>query len=288
LKITSEQAGFCKKNFWWNVHNTLNAQWFLGRSQFHVRTAPSLETVFEIINGGSQTPLEEKEPMNRLLSVLSVFAIASVAAGTASAGPIISTPTGLHPGDHFRIAFVTTGTLANTVSSNIATYDSFVTTDAGGATYNGNTITWQAIASTPSEDAIAHIGIKNDPVYLVDGSRVALTDAALWSGSLQHAINETINGTGVSGSVATGTFISGVKFNPLGSGLSQFGLSGFTTNRWISFNAVPSSASGLHLYGISQELTVPAAAAVPEPSTAVLAGLGGLAALAYSLKRKRN
>jgi hypothetical protein len=230
--------------------------------------------------------------MNRLLSVLSLFAIASVAAGTASAGPIISTPSGLNPGDHFRIAFVTSGTI-NAVSPLIATYDSFVTSDAGGATYDGNTITWQAIASTQTVDAITHIGVDNDPVYLVNGTLVASTDSTsgLWSGVLQHGINDDINGQHLgAGSVLvwTGTLINGQRYNALGQGLSTAGISQQPYHpSWINAGNLSSSFSE-HLYGISQELTVPGAAAVPEPSTAVLAGLGGLAALAYSLKRKRN
>ena len=70
--------------------------------------------------------LEERAfSMKRLLSVLSVFAITCVGAGTASAGPIISTPTGLVAGDQFRIVFVTTSTTAAT-DTTFSTYDNLV------------------------------------------------------------------------------------------------------------------------------------------------------------------
>ncbi len=77
---------------------------------------------------------------------LVIIAAVVVAAGTASGGPIISTPSGLNQGDQFRIVFVTTGTIT-AEARDITTYDNFVNDQAGGATYNGNTIIWQAIGS---------------------------------------------------------------------------------------------------------------------------------------------
>ncbi len=58
-----------------------------------------------------------------------------------------------------------------------------------------------------------------------------------------------------------------------------------TDNEWVGYITIPVGNLAL-LYGISEVLTVPST--VPEPSTAMLAGLGGLAALVYSFKRKRN
>jgi hypothetical protein len=55
--------------------------------------------------------------------------------GRAEAGTILNTPAGLSPGDTFRFVFVTDG-LTNAASSNIDDYNSFVNTQAGGATYN--------------------------------------------------------------------------------------------------------------------------------------------------------
>ncbi len=93
---------------------------------------------------------------------LTLIAATSISATTASAGSI-ATPTGLNPGDQFRIVFVTQGTTAAN-SSDISTYDTFVTNQANSATYNGATITWQAIGSTPSVNAIDHIGVTGDAV----------------------------------------------------------------------------------------------------------------------------
>ncbi len=74
----------------------------------------------------------------------------------AAGGSIIQTPAGLLPGDTFRIVFVTDGT-TTAGSSDISTYNQFVTTQAGGATYDGVTVSWTAIASTASTNAIDNI-----------------------------------------------------------------------------------------------------------------------------------
>ena len=83
----------------------------------------------------------------------------------AHAGDIVlHTPAGLAPGDQFRFAFLTDGT-TNALLSDISTYDSFVQTQAGGATYHGGTVNWLVIGSTASVNAIDHIGQSDTPVY---------------------------------------------------------------------------------------------------------------------------
>ena len=72
----------------------------------------------------------------------------------------------------------------------------------------------------------------------------------------------------------------------MGSSMAIDGHSDDTTDGfYIENDATDSNGSELPLYGISDVLTVPSA--VPEPSTVMLVGLGGLAALGYSFKRKR-
>ncbi len=223
---------------------------------------------------------------------LTLIAATSIAAGTARAGTIIATPAGLNPGDHFRIVFVTAGTI-NPTSTNITTYDNFVTSQADSATYNGATITWQAIGSTSSVNAIDHIGVTGDAVYLVDGTEVASTDSTsgLWSGALLHAINELITGSTSGGSTYTGTTASGVASTYyLGASAVEIGSTTSQNSSWVALSRDTRPTVDARLvFGISQELTAAqTTSSVPEPSTAMLAGLGGLVALAYSFKRKRG
>lgn len=228
--------------------------------------------------------------MKKLLSVLSVLALAALAAGSASAGPIY-TPTGLTPGDQFRIIFTTTA-YSDATSSDLATYDSFVSNDASGTTYNGNQVTWKAIVSNLSTNARDHIGLLSTsivPIYTADGTRVS--DGNLWSTPLLAKVNRDSNGgTQSTGPHWTGTKVDGTRYGSgyaIGEATPTIGNNGTLTSNWLVANSV-SNTSMLQLYGISETLTVPSFSAVPEPSTAMLAGLGGLAALVYSFKRKRN
>ncbi len=228
--------------------------------------------------------------MRIALSICLSMLVMASAVGTASAGLIVSTPNGLNPGDHFRIMFVTTGTTTAT-STSISTYDSFVNTDANGATYNGSTITWQAIGSTSSVNAITHIGTTGDAVYLVDGTKVASSDglSGLWSGGLLNAPDEYLNGTLASTATTwTGTATNGSSSSPLGGGsLVEFGSPTSKTGIWVHAS-VDFNSSTYNLYGISNDLVVQSAPSVPEPSTVVLAAVGGLSALAYALARARK
>ena len=220
--------------------------------------------------------------MRIALSVFLSAIVMATFASTASAGLVISTPTGLNPGDHFRILFVTTGTTAAT-STDISTYDTFVNTDANGATYNGSVISWKAIGSTASVKAITHIGTTGDAVYLVDGTKVTSSDdsSGLWSGKLLHAPNKYLSGTStVDGTaVYTGTNKNGTAYSgfELGNASgSTFGIPTSTDSNWVAAD-FDNNTNVHNLYGISGDLVVPGGSVVPEPSTAVLAGLGALA-----------
>jgi hypothetical protein len=207
---------------------------------------------------------------------------------TASAGGVVlQTPAGLKPGDQFRFAFLTDG-MTNAESSDISTYDSFVQTQAGGATYNGATVKWRAIGSTATVDAINHIGQTQTPVYLVDGTEVttSTTISGLWSSTLMHAIDEDITGATLPPSfVWTGTEISGVAGvidAPLGSNapLQGFAFFASTGTQWVEFGTNGSVVSA-NLYGISAVQTV-----VPEPSSMVLLCTGGVMVVAFIGRRR--
>ena len=116
--------------------------------------------------------------------------------GRAEAGGIaLSTPAGFSPGESFRFVFVTDGT-TDATSANIAYYNNFVNAQAGGATYNGSVVSWVAIGSTSTVNAIDNVGQTPTPVYLADGTLVtsSTTTSGLWSGTLQNSINEDLSG----------------------------------------------------------------------------------------------
>ncbi|MEI6657932.1 MAG: hypothetical protein WCO76_05285, partial [Planctomycetota bacterium] len=101
--------------------------------------------------------------------------IGALAVPTAAAPVSINTPAGLNPGDRFRIAFVTGATTTDISSTDITSYNLFVNTAAGGATYNGSAVTFYAIGSTATVNAFDNIRstTMNDPVYLAGGALVA-------------------------------------------------------------------------------------------------------------------
>ena len=210
--------------------------------------------------------------------------------GRAEAGGIaLNTPAGLSAGESFRFVFVTDGTTAAT-SNNIEDYNSFVNAQAGGATYNGSVVSWVAIGSTATVNAIDNIGqTPISGVYLADGTLVttSTTTSGLWSGSILNPVNEFLTGSTTSGDVWTGTLASGISStSPLGaaSGFTTAGATSSAGSNWVSgpgFNYT----GGLPMYGISQVLTV--ASSVPEPSTLLMAGTAIGAGFAFGWSRRR-
>jgi hypothetical protein len=224
-----------------------------------------------------------------------------------NAAPIeIKEPKGLHGGDQFRIIFVTPGT-TDALSADISTYDDFVNSQAGGATYNGQVIHWSAIGSTPNVDARDHIGQTSSGVYLADGTLIA-TSAMRVPGGLWWAdplfaqpIEDLSSNQYTSGFVWTGTCGIGTQYATYvsGYGLVKWGLGSnvnLTVNNIVYDNqievgqlgATPQLSGGdyawisrgfsvgkklntnqYQMYGISDVLTV-----VPEPSTFLISGLG--------------
>lgn len=223
----------------------------------------------------------------RRLFTLVAAAVAALVTGGAEAGSILLTPPGLNPGDQFRFVFVTSG-IRDATSSHIADYDSFVTIQAGGATYDGAVIDWIAIGSTDSVDAIDHVGQGNTPVFLSDGSVVAptTTAAGLWQGAIAHPIHLDLDGNPVDPLffVWTGTNPFGTGFGgPLGSPRPQTGSTTDTLDAWVASGSSP-GADPRHLYGISTVLTVPEAT-VPGPSAFTL--LGTAIAIGSRYRRRR-
>ena len=185
-------------------------------------------------------------------------------------GVILATPAGLQGGDQFRFVFLTPGS-TQPFSSAIATYNSFVNAQAGGATYNGMAVTWSVIGSTFAVNAIDNIGQTLTPVFLSDGTLVTsdTTSSGLWSGSILHPINEDLSGSVHSGlGVYTGTTKSGQHSNnPLDFFSITIGSTASTNSNWVQGVAL-SDLIPSRMYGISQVLI----AAVPEPSSLMMTG----------------
>ena len=242
-----------------------------------------------------------------VFSVGVAVVIGALAVPTAATPISINTPAGLNPGDRFRIAFVT-GTTTTGSSTDITSYNLFVNTAAGGATYNGSAVTFYAIGSTATVNAYDNIRstTMNDPVYLAGGALVApsITGAnGLWSGALVNRIATDIDGTVVSPdgggnrTVFTGSLVDGTASSePLGyfffpspfdppEFLTSTGkATGGTDAAWIRDGGGFIATFSRSLYGISETLTV---APVPEPSAYAMA-LAGLACGGYSLFRRRQ
>ncbi len=209
---------------------------------------------------------------------------------------IIATPSGLSPGDQFRIVFLTVATTQAT-NTDIGYYNTFVNNDAinqaGGignnVVYGSTALTWTAIASTNDIAAISNVGSFDVPVYLGSGTLITPSDTAsgLWSGSLLSPINEFLTDPFFfDTAVWTGTLPDGSNAGSFtlgsGSGFGSLpGLSNKSNSEWVATGATPSTFSN-NMYGISQVLT-----AVPEPSTYAMA-LAGLACGGYSLFRRRK
>ncbi|CCI36017.1 PEP-CTERM sorting domain-containing protein [Microcystis aeruginosa] len=235
--------------------------------------------------------------------------VALATLGTSAAqAALVVVPTGLNPGDQYRLVFVTSGT-RNATSSNINDYNNFVTSQVTGsalatqlttAGFNLGTITWKAIASTRASGSIVAVNARDNtgtnpsslgvPIYLIDGNRVANNNTDLWDGSIQNFINRTQSDTVLNGRVWTGTTGSGIAvFNPTFTP-GQFSLGGAnpfgaivngqsnSTSLWVNDNITAGINESLPLYGISSVLTVPTpAVSVPEPSSLLgFITLGGL------------
>ncbi|MFN7338951.1 MAG: PEP-CTERM sorting domain-containing protein [bacterium] len=220
--------------------------------------------------------------------------VALATLGTSAAqAALVVVPTGLNPGDQYRLVFVTSGT-RNATSSNINDYNTFVTNQVTGsalatqlttAGFNLGTITWKAIGSTSATSAKVNTGTDGSqpdvPIYLIDGNKVANNNADLWDGSIQTFINRTQIDTSGTDSVWTGTNVGGSAQSPLGNSgfppMVTIGSPVQTDASWINMIGL-SSSNSYTLYGMSSVLTVPTpAVSVPEPSSLLgFITLGGL------------
>lgn len=183
----------------------------------------------------------------------------------------ITIPTGLNPGDQYRLVFVTSAT-RTTTSSDINSYNDFV--DAIGDTVVASD--WKAMASTAGVDARDNTGTNPGidptgvPIYLLNDTRMANGYSDLWDGFVLNAPNISETGDILNGFVWKGSLTSAVGSNTLGEAIATAGFSSVAAIGWMTNNELGSESS-FSLYAMSDVLTV---APVPEPSALALFCLG--------------
>lgn len=219
-------------------------------------------------------------------SLVASLAVLSATAASVQA-EITTLPTSLLLGDRYYLAFVTSGSISGT-SANVADYDAFVQAQAnlnGLGTISGFSVTWKALVSTPSVNAITHLGLGNFPIFRLNDVQIASGGSDLWDGNLSAALNVDQFGTTLtSGTAWTGSQTNGLAYPgyQLGTSTPIFGGPNSTGNPWLV------SGSGLNsnnyrVYAFSQQLI-----AVPEPTTISLAIGGGMATAAWTVRRRRR
>ena len=228
----------------------------------------------------------------RLVLSTTVF---SLLVGTSSQAAIITSPSDLNPGEEYRLAFVTSGSIAAT-SSNIADYNSFVQSaaDAVPELLSLGAI-WKAIASTSTVAARDNTETNPNvssgvPIYLLNDTRLVDDNADLWDGSIDELFDVSELGCTCPEDIAlvwTGSTEVGIlsKFGTLGTSHPVFGVSFESDSRWIAFaSSIGFPMTMLQLYGVSSVLTV-----VPEPSSFLLLGLAGIGGFGvYPVRGRRR
>jgi len=244
--------------------------------------------------------------LNTILALLITFFATAAQAASIS---VVTEPSGLNPGDTYRLVFFTSETI-DLNTTDIATYNNFVNDVANnngsytGSQVAGLNVSWKILGSTSSMSAAENTATRWDssegpvdtdhPIYNLNGDKVADDNTDLWDGSIDTAIMYSEEGKTADeyyvpdlwhqdsdGRIAAGTNPGGVigTNGVLGdSGGASHGFSDATTSDdWIKnqnwgWDPAP-------VYALSDPITV-----VPEPTAFVLAGL---ALLGLAIRRRR-
>ena len=198
----------------------------------------------------------------------------------ASQAAVVTVPTGLNPGDQYRLVFVTS-TTRNATSTTIADYNSFVNT-AAALNSDLDGISWTAIASTNSVNALTNTSTAGAgtgiTIHLLNDTLFAADYTTLWTTNAKPSLNITEQGViGGTSLVWAGTNPDGTTNSAtLGEASARAGKSNVTsgqTQSWWITRANQTNTLEFSIFAMSEVLTV----AVPEPSSTALLGLGGLA-----------
>ncbi len=157
----------------------------------------------------------------RLFLAMAAAALLLASARESIAGPI-TVPTGLNPGDQYRLAFLTSK-VRDATSASIADYNAFVTAAANAVPeLLALGTTWTAIASTVTVDARDNTNTNPNtavgvPIYLLNDTLLVNDNADLWDGSIGVPLGVDETGSVPPFSLVwTGTGTDGRRFNPLG------------------------------------------------------------------------
>jgi hypothetical protein len=160
----------------------------------------------------------------RIVLLTALISVVGPWGAVVARADLLLVPAGLHPGDQFRVVFLSSAT-RDAASSDIADYDQFITglaVAAGIDTYFGAPVTGRAIGSTAAVPAIDRLpkDFGSPPLYRLDGGLVSSSTGTLWvMGPTGLPITVTESGVNIGGAaVWTGTLRDGTAFEPLGAG----------------------------------------------------------------------
>ena len=192
--------------------------------------------------------------MHKSFAVLLFAVVAATATLVTQLNADVIPPAGLAPGSQYQLVFVTAGT-RDASSSNIADYNTFVTTEAALSPTLPTGVAWNAIATTSTVNAVANApSLPGIPVYNTHGDLVASGASGLYAGTLTNAINYDQYGTLFPASVWTGDIINGGSgFLSLGEPDPIYGDSTATIqypSGWVHYGNTSNNGALLSLYAL--------------------------------------
>ena len=219
-----------------------------------------------------------------LLAVVAMWCV------TNASATVITFPTGLNPGDQYRLAFVTSGT-RDATSTNINDYNDFVSAAANAIPELAALGTdWFALASTDAVAARDNTGTLPTfaggslgvPIYLLNDVRLFDSNDDLWGPAFISMPFVPFNRTELDTELPPFAFPPSEDFVWTGStndGRPQNALGGLPSDAvnigdqstndvfWIRIGNTAAVFNG-HFYALSAPLTAPTS--VPEPPTLVI------------------